>query len=360
MQLMFKAPHLETLINEINQIWLKIPSVYFQFGCRPWNLSLISVIVLALSNMFLTFLLLHSEPCTPSILVSLESGLGKTSRKTARATETPSSDATTSCPTSSPKLPQDNTDESSSLNLDLRLGRWDSRRLYRLFDAVLVGSRYVETSQVSKVCLATQTSLEKLHSLVQVVHQWSGPVSVALYAAGDEEFEVMQQYLEYLRMCYEPVRERVLFSLAVPRNRTPKEQPRFYPIPDSLDCQKPEKTLNEMTRSITNEQQSWRVRNVYPQNHMRNLARKNCQSDYVFLTDVDIVPSLNMSKVLDEFLRQNECDKCAYVIPTYELDVRVRFPQNKSELIRLAKKGLARPFHQKVFIHNQFATNFTK
>ena len=135
---------------------------------------------------------------------------------------------------------------------------------------------------------------------------------------------------------------------------------RYYPLPDFLDCQKPEGTLSQMTRSISSIQTSWRVRNVYPQNHMRNLARKNCQTDYVFLTDVDIVPSTNLSRVLEEFLAADHCEKCAFVIPTYELDARVRFPQNKSELVRLAKKGLARPFHQKVFIHNQFATNFTR
>jgi N-acetyllactosaminide beta-1,3-N-acetylglucosaminyltransferase len=50
---------------------------------------------------------------------------------------------------------------------------------------------------------------------------------------------------------------------------------------------------------------------------------------------------------------------CAYVIPTYELDERVNFPRNKTDLIRLAKKGLARPFHHRVFIYNQYATNFS-
>ncbi|KYN07852.1 N-acetyllactosaminide beta-1,3-N-acetylglucosaminyltransferase [Cyphomyrmex costatus] len=185
-------------------------------------------------------------------------------------------------------------------------------------------------------------------------------MSVALYAAGDEEFEVLQLYLVYLRKCYESIRERVLFSLAVPKMRTPKKQPRGFELPDSIDCAKPEATLNEFMSRVPNEQTNWRIRNVYPQNHMRNLARKNCQTDYVFLTDVDIVPSFNLTVVLDEFLRNDNCDKCAYVIPTYELDTRVRFPPNKTELIRLARKGLARPFHQKVFIHNQFATNFTR
>lgn len=101
---------------------------------------------------------------------------------------------------------------------------------------------------------------------------------------------------------------------------------------------------------------------AYPQNHLRNLARKNCQTKYVFLTDVDIIPSKGMAENLDVFLEKPECDsdKCAWVVPTYEIDERVSFPHNKTELVRLALKGLARPFHHKVFIYNQYATNFSR
>ncbi|XP_072756309.1 beta-1,4-glucuronyltransferase 1 isoform X1 [Anoplolepis gracilipes] len=327
-----------------------------QLGCRPWNLSLTSVIILALSNMLLTFLLLQSETCVPETIprkvmevnAVTEWNLGNLDKQQEQQPE---------CITQNyqPTLPDVN-----SLQLDIKLGRWDTRRIFRMFDSVLVGSKFTELSQTHRVCLATQSSVEKLHSLVQVALHWTGPMSVALYAAGDEEFEVLQRYLVYLRKCYESIRERVIFSLAVPRMRSPKKQPRVFELPDIIDCAKPEATLNELASHISSEQTNWRIRNVYPQNHMRNLARKNCQTDYVFLTDVDIVPSFNLTVALDEFLRNDNCDKCAYVIPTYELDMRMRFPQNKTELIRLARKGLARPFHQKVFIHNQFATNFTR
>ncbi|KOC69607.1 N-acetyllactosaminide beta-1,3-N-acetylglucosaminyltransferase [Habropoda laboriosa] len=327
-----------------------------QLGCRPWNLSLTSVVVLALSNMLLTFLLLQSETCNPDEVprdlesnVITEWNLGTLIKEQQQQ----QSDCVTQ---DYQPLPAD----ANGLKLNIKLGRWDARRLFRTFDHVLVGASFVELSQAYRVCLATQSSVEKLHSVVQAAHHWTGPMSVALYAAGDEEFEVLQKYLVYLRRCYEPIRERVTFSLAVPRIRPPKKQPREFELPEVVDCAKPEGTLNELMNGVSTEQTNWRIRNVYPQNHMRNLARKNCQSDYVFLTDVDIVPSFNLTGALDEFLRTDTCDKCAYVIPTYELDSRVRFPQNKTELVRLARKGLARPFHQKVFIHNQFATNFTR
>lgn len=128
-----------------------------------------------------------------------------------------------------------------------------------------------------------------------------------------------------------------------------------------LDCMKPEASLKLLLQRRRPETVKLRTKLAYPQNHMRNLARKNCQTRFVFLTDVDIIPSTGLAVQLDKFLKSTLCRGfCAYVIPTYELDERVRFPRNKTDLIRLAKKGLARPFHQKVFIYNQFATNFTR
>ena len=303
--------------------------------------------------MLLTFLLLQSETCVPY-------SLPKESKSNIVTEWNLFSLQKEDLPDKPCIQPEDPPKEETILKLDVRLGKWDSRRLYKTFDAVLVGDKFSDLSQTSKVCLATQTSVEKLHSLVQVVHHWSGPLSVALFAAGDEELEILQRYLIYLNKCYAPIRNRVVFSLAMPKNKLPKRQPSVFEMPEAVDCVKPEATLNVLMSRISDEQTNWRIRNVYPQNHMRNLARKNCQSEYVFLTDVDIVPSFNLTGTLEEFLKGDNCEKCAYVIPTYELDSRVRFPQNKSELVRLAKKGLARPFHQKVFIHNQFATNFTR
>ena len=330
----------------------------FQLGCRPRNLSLISVIILALSNMLLTFLLLQSETCAPESLPKEMEMNMMTEWSLSSLDQENRQSQSQQCPTQDYQPTQDD----NTMRFDMRLGRWDGKRMFKTFDSVLVGSEYSRISRTSRVCLATQASLEKLHSLVQVAHHWIGPISVALYAAGDEEFEALQRYLVYLRRCYVPIRERVTFSLSVPKNRTPKKQPRVFEVPDNIDCAKPEATLNDIVSGISQEQSSWRARNVYPQNHMRNLARKNCQTDWVFLTDVDVVPCVDLAKRLDEFLTTvgNNCDKCAYVVPTYELDIRVRFPANKTELVRLAKKGLARPFHQKVFIHNQFATNFTR
>lgn len=246
-------------------------------------------------------------------------------------------------------------------NLDLRLGRWDNRHFLKMFDSALVGDKFTQLSEKFTVCLATQSSLEKLFSIVQVAHHWTGPISTAVYIAGDEEFTLVMLYIVYLRKCHHAVRDRVNFHFAFPKDRLPTSINFDASELPSLNCYKPESTLQHILKQRPMLVTKWRFKNPYPQNHLRNLARKNCQGDYVFLTDVDIIPSMKACEGLDQFLRTVTCSaKCAYVIPTYELDERVRFPVNKSELVRLANKGLARPFHHKVFIYNQYATNISK
>ncbi|GLH13070.1 Uncharacterized protein GBIM_17716 [Gryllus bimaculatus] len=354
-------------------------SLMIQLGCRLWNLSIASVVVLTFSNILLTVRLLHSSDCGAASRAALANP-----PRTSPPARAPAPPARRRPPRPRPRRrpalaaprappPPPNTSAavaaSSLFRADLRLGRWDARHLYKMYDFAVVGERYAELSDTFSVCLATQSSVEKLRSLVQVAHHWSGPISAAVYAAGDDEYTLLQIYVAYLRKCFAAVRERVSFHLAYPKDRPPRQEAVELaaaavldpPARPELDCRRPESALAELLRLRRPDTFSYRSKAPYPQNHMRNLARRNCQADYVFLTDVDIIPSARLAEGLDVFLRGARCSGlCAYVIPTYELHDQVRFPRNKTDLVRLAKRGLARPFHQKVFIYNQFATNFSR
>lgn len=52
-------------------------------------------------------------------------------------------------------------------NVDLKLGRWDQRRMYKVFDFVIHGEKFTELSEKLNVTLSTQSSIEKIFSLVQ-------------------------------------------------------------------------------------------------------------------------------------------------------------------------------------------------
>lgn len=249
-------------------------------------------------------------------------------------------------------------------DLELMNGRWDAGRQYKFFDFAVVGNQFNKLTEKYKVCLSTQSSVERLYSLPSVADHWKGPISLAVFVAGDDELYLLQLYLSYLRNCFPNIRDSVNIHLAYPKNRAPSIVHKYLKSDyEHFICDQPEHTLKKLMKFRTTETVKWRVRNAYPQNHLRNLARKGCQSDFVFLTDIDIIPSANFTENLDTFLRKSECPnefKCAYVVPTYEIDYRAKFPPNKADLIRLAKRGLARPFHHKVFIYNQFATNFSR
>lgn len=203
---------------------------------------------------------------------------------------------------------------------------------------------------------------------VQLAMHWTGgPISVGLFASGDEELYFIQLYLTYLRKCFPLLIGQMTFHLVHSRQFAPTRVRGVVnldaDLPNYDDCDAPEVVLQKLVRKRQTVTKVWR-QSPYPQNHMRNVARKGCQTDFVFLVDVDIIPSYGMADQLDRFLKQvarnGTTDKVAYVIPTFEVDSRVGFPRSKEDVLKLVEKKLARPFHQKIFIYNQFATNFSR
>jgi N-acetyllactosaminide beta-1,3-N-acetylglucosaminyltransferase len=127
------------------------------------------------------------------------------------------------------------------------------------------------------------------------------------------------------------------------------------------NCSNPEAVLSELLKLRSPRTIEWKNNTLYPQNHLRNQARRNCQTEYIYLTDVDIIPCIGMTDDLDQFLRKSQCEKlCAYVIPVYEIDEKVGFPRNKSEMLKLAKNKMARPFHQKIYAKAQSSTDYAR
>ncbi|XP_050521739.1 beta-1,4-glucuronyltransferase 1 isoform X2 [Daktulosphaira vitifoliae] len=208
------------------------------------------------------------------------------------------------------------------------------------------------------VCLATQCSLDRLFSIVELVENWNGPISAAVYAAGEELYFV-QDYIKFLRRCYTTIRNSVTFHLAVPANRFP-ESPSSSHFTDNLLCnQDPKKVLLSLLKQLPKNLKRWRTRMPYPQNHLRNLARFNCQAYYSLVTDIDIIPSYNSAEVLNDFLSTlPKCLKCVYVLPTYEIHQLAPSPKSFLQLMTLKNTGQAKYFHEDIFKLNQLPTNF--
>jgi hypothetical protein len=74
----------------------------------------------------------------------------------------------------------------SVFNTDWRLSRSDSKHRYKFLDFIWPGNKFLELSNKFTVSIATQSSLEKLHSIVEVSRHWTGPISLAVFVAGEE------------------------------------------------------------------------------------------------------------------------------------------------------------------------------
>ncbi|XP_023171787.1 uncharacterized protein LOC111600079 [Drosophila hydei] len=84
-------------------------------------------------------------------------------------------------------------------NIDISYGRWDNQHKYKIKDFAVVGEQYTESSKISLICLATQSSVERLYSLPQVAANWIGPISVALFSAGNEEYIVLKYFVTNMK-----------------------------------------------------------------------------------------------------------------------------------------------------------------
>lgn len=74
----------------------------------------------------------------------------------------------------------------------------------------------------------------------------------------------------------------------------------------------------------------------YPVNLLRNVARKNAETNYILVLDIDLIPSRSLRKDFLQFIKQNKKtaklpdntvinlnDQIVFVLPTFEMDVNI-------------------------------------
>ena len=105
-------------------------------------------------------------------------------------------------------------------NLNPSEAVFDRWRLFKIHNFGVKAERWAELAG-QPVCLATHTTLDRMHWVVQLANRWSGPVSVALFVP-DVEFGIAETFLEWLRSCYPEVRYRVAFHLIYPDQFPPR------------------------------------------------------------------------------------------------------------------------------------------
>jgi len=251
-----------------------------------------------------------------------------------------------------------------NISLDLSRGVFDKFRMFKSHMFSVSGQHWSQLSQSRLLCLGAQTSVDRLYELTELVTNWSGPMSISVFVP-HVELAIGLKYIQYLKTCYPAIDNQVSFHLVYPVDHPGVLDVNFDELVGKLDCHQPKQVLQYLLETRDEEMMSWRVSYPYPQNLLRNLAKNGCQTNYTYIPDIDMVPTPGMDTRLETFLRkdqdQNNCTKCAFVIPTYEIskDV-VRLPTNKTELVQLVKDKQARQFHQALYSINQKSSNLQK
>ncbi|XP_049784594.1 beta-1,4-glucuronyltransferase 1-like [Schistocerca cancellata] len=241
----------------------------------------------------------------------------------------------------------------------------DASQKYRVRQFVSVGDRWQQLPTSAgdwTTCLALHASLSHVHHVERQARSWSGPLSVALFAAGDD-VHLLLAYIMFLRRCRQHVRSRVSFHLLWPTEHPPNDT--VVAAGDQLeeaDCGEDDEQV--LQRLLWRQAHPVGEQLSYPQNLARNTARLACPTKLTLCPDVDMLPGPRMdlaAGLTDLFRREPPCKKCAYILPVFELDARLAGPpKDKWELQQLVEDRLARPFHWEIFKDNQKSLDPTR
>ncbi|XP_053203389.1 beta-1,4-glucuronyltransferase 1-like [Panonychus citri] len=218
-----------------------------------------------------------------------------------------------------------------------------------------------ETLDENSVTLTTQGTFEFLNHVESLCKRWDGPISVGVYAPG-EDILYSLELIYFMRSCrHECVLHNVTWHL-------------IYDVghgPDKDNVTFPEDYVNKMSSTGTAEfncqltyddffnkhKDLYRVNNKlpYPINVARNVARLNIKTKYLLASDIELYPSLNVVSMFRDLLEREKNNLVplvnrnvphVYVLPIFEVKAGLDPPLTKKDLIKMVKKGDAIFFHK--------------
>ncbi|XP_060531163.1 beta-1,4-glucuronyltransferase 1-like [Cylas formicarius] len=205
--------------------------------------------------------------------------------------------------------------------------------------------------ELPAVTYATHLTTNFLSYLTEVLRYWDGLVSVAAYVPDGDLRSIIRQLIHY---CYcVPAMSRVSLHFVFRKNVTFKSTLSFNKGPPT-SCDiiggSPKKTEPP---PLIRTNDSW-----YPVNVCRNVARSASVSDYVMVSDVELMPSKELARRFMNMIEQSKCptgrcDKRVYVVPIFEVESTETVPRTKEELKLLLTAERATYFHRHICNHCQ-------
>ena len=229
----------------------------------------------------------------------------------------------------------------------------ETRTSYSVINNYVQGDEDVAHDSVT---LTTQGSFEFLPHVVELCRRWEGPVSLAVYAPGDD-LRIALELIFFLRKCRDAcVRARVAWHMVFDASLGPRLD--NVSFPDSLVSRyrklKCDLTDEEVLKELAS---SYRERHSlpYPINVARNVARLQSRTKYLLASDIELYPSLNVVSMFKVLLEREESNQVplikrqvphVYHLPIFEVETGLEPPQTKSELMDMFRTGDAIFFHR--------------
>lgn len=229
----------------------------------------------------------------------------------------------------------------------------ETRTSYSVINNYVIGDEDVPHDSVT---LSTQGSFEFLPHAVELCRRWEGPVSLAVYAPGDD-LKIALEIIYYLRRCRDPcVRNRVSWHLIYDSMFGPKLDNISFPDSlvtkyRSLTCDLADEELLKEFSSLFRDSH----RLPYPINVARNVARLQSRTKYLLASDIELYPSLNIVSMFKVLMQKEEANQLplvnrqvphVYHLPIFEVESGLEPPQTKSELMDMFRTGDAIFFHK--------------
>ncbi|XP_065051224.1 beta-1,4-glucuronyltransferase 1-like [Rhopilema esculentum] len=231
----------------------------------------------------------------------------------------------------------------------------DSTGLYRTWQ---IFKKILQESSSIDVTIISQTSVQNLFNLQHLVKYWDGPVSVSVFAPG-EEISTAIEAIYSLRQCNYAIKRNLDFSLVLALSHPPRHNDLAVYLQKVANhpyvC--PVRILSKDSRELIN----YGNLNVpYPVNLLRNVAIANSVTSHILVIDIDMVPSANLRQHFQRTYPMIQRENGVYVLPTFELREGIADPETKDQLIRLWDLGEARPFYEQVCWKCQKHTDYNR
>jgi len=189
--------------------------------------------------------------------------------------------------------------------------------------------------------LVSQCSTSHLHRFLDLRLAWDGPVSLAVFVESSNNLFIVVNYLQRVQLCLPHALSKVTIQLVMP-------------LLTSVDCWTELVNVSCSNFSPAFNKLWAGIRNYdgvldYPNNLLRNVAVNAAMSDYIFVVDIDMIPSSGLFNQFHQFMTKQHADrKIAYVVPVFEMQQNSEIPPDRGTLLQMWDHGIIQPFYREV------------